>query len=582
MEMSQVHVGRGGVPQDDSSFEQQDREDTYLFSDLSKSKRRIYNKLPVLCIVLMFLILLLTFVMAAVALGKSSPHSPSAQDTQDSQQLASSENQLTSDELGIQGEMDRFQRPMISRLAFGSCSAYDIRELPIFTEGIIKAEPQAWIWLGDMLYLDKPNFQCPHNYTQIAENSDEYDQCICDPDWVHVPPSCLAGDVLHAQQKFESFLQLSTYRQFVDYMCPDYYSTHKEGQFPPVGIDCLRPIVGTYDDHDFGWNDGDGRFEQKVEIQQLFLDAIGEPQNSARRSSLDGIQTQYVFNQQYPDKQIQLVLLDERYHRSAFPCEQQEVKCGEPVSSNSKPQCDSLFGANASQCCTWDGEVSNGFCKVPENYKQNPEFCDPSRQDFATKGFNGSVESPMCEVLGVHQRQWLSEVLQGSNATLHLIGSGSVVFGAGKCGGDNWECFKQAQQNFIYTLSNVTTGCVVILAGDYHFADIKMVQGGSQVYSDIYKSSNFQRPIYQLMSSGMSKSTATGKLCEGWKVDEIGLRIHGNCSMYSFENFGMVDVDWDQQVVNLSIRNLTGQIAIDRSGVAQQVSVDLKTCNIIQ
>ena len=53
------------------------------------------------------------------------------------------------------------------------------------------------------------------------------------------------------------------YNVFLDYMCP---AARAVGVFPPPGTNsdlCPRPILGTWDDHDFGWNDGDGRLEQK-------------------------------------------------------------------------------------------------------------------------------------------------------------------------------------------------------------------------------------------------------------------------------------------------------------------------------
>lgn len=39
------------------------------------------------------------------------------------------------------------------------------------------------------------------------------------------------------------------------------------------------------------------------------------------------------------------------------------------------------------------------------------------------------ASSPLCEVLGLQQRQWLQEQLQDSNAALRVIGSGSVLAG---------------------------------------------------------------------------------------------------------------------------------------------------------
>lgn len=61
-----------------------------------------------------------------------------------------------------------------------------------------------------------------------------------------------------------SVLQLESpgYKAFLEYMCPDHA---RKGVFPPYGTDpayCPRPILGIYDDHDFGWNNGDKRFVQ--------------------------------------------------------------------------------------------------------------------------------------------------------------------------------------------------------------------------------------------------------------------------------------------------------------------------------
>jgi hypothetical protein len=43
------------------------------------------------------------------------------------------------------------------------------------------------------------------------------------------------------------------------------------------------------------------------------------------------------------------------------------------------------------------------------------------------------ASSPICEVLGIQQRQWLQQQLTGSKATLNVIASGSVL--AGGCRG---------------------------------------------------------------------------------------------------------------------------------------------------
>ncbi|CAM9790607.1 unnamed protein product, partial [Ectocarpus sp. 8 AP-2014] len=47
----------------------------------------------------------------------------------------------------------------VSRIAFGSCTSRGIQDdpgQPIWTQAIVPAEPDAWIWAGDMAYLDNP------------------------------------------------------------------------------------------------------------------------------------------------------------------------------------------------------------------------------------------------------------------------------------------------------------------------------------------------------------------------------------------------------------------------------------------
>jgi hypothetical protein len=48
------------------------------------------------------------------------------------------------------------QRRPVRRVAFGSCSAYDLRPQEVWTAGVIPAAPDAWIWVGDFAYFDDP------------------------------------------------------------------------------------------------------------------------------------------------------------------------------------------------------------------------------------------------------------------------------------------------------------------------------------------------------------------------------------------------------------------------------------------
>lgn len=65
----------------------------------------------------------------------------------------------------------------IHSLAFGSCSAYDLRELSIFPDAIISSSipPDAWIWLGDMVYLDDSDINC----NLFVEGEEWQKSCNC-------------------------------------------------------------------------------------------------------------------------------------------------------------------------------------------------------------------------------------------------------------------------------------------------------------------------------------------------------------------------------------------------------------------
>jgi alkaline phosphatase D len=75
------------------------------------------------------------------------------------------------------------------------------------------------------------------------------------------------------------------------------------------------PVIGTWDDHDYGLNDGGAEFSIKKESQQVFLDFMQVSQDDPRRSQ-PGV---YALHD-YPvgDKLVRIVVLDTRFFRSAL------------------------------------------------------------------------------------------------------------------------------------------------------------------------------------------------------------------------------------------------------------------------
>lgn len=515
----------------------------------------------------------------------------------------------------------------VNNIALGSCTSYDLRPQPIWTEGVIPSAPDMWMWLGDMAYMDRSPLDC--------QGVPDFAQCNCTSDYMRHPPfQCLAGDVPNARRRMMHQINLEGYQAFLDYMCPGWQDS---GHIPPAGTDqiiCPRPIVGIYDDHDFGWNNGNRRNPVKAEMKNIFLDGLGEPRDSPRRSAVDGLQTSYVLNKGHGGREVLALLTDGRYFREPLPCGVRAQWCAGVLKSPATGSAgdvafceDFLQGGwtGEGSCCTKD-EMWAAWCNNATTASDHHRkyVCDPTWAEFGTEGLlldpsdnvtivhpndqlwqdrqgdMGSrmlqgADSPMCEVLGPRQRGWLaSQLSENSDVALTVVASGSVVMGSigysdfhGPCSGDDWECYKPAQVNLLHTLGNASSGCVVLAVGDYHFADIKLAQPGTNTpYSDILKTGTLNKPVYQLMSSGMTNSTASaGAECvRTFREDLVGLRPLGRCAFVSEPNFGYVSIDWTHRTVSLQIRLASsGQVAFttdpdNGNSVKQEVIFSLNDC----
>lgn len=73
------------------------------------------------------------------------------------------------------------------------------------------------------------------------------------------------------------------------------------------------PIIGTWDDHDYGENDAGAEYPLKENSRELFLNFVDEPKNSARWQR-NGIYTSYTFGPH--GRRVKVILFDLRYNRS--------------------------------------------------------------------------------------------------------------------------------------------------------------------------------------------------------------------------------------------------------------------------
>jgi len=139
-----------------------------------------------------------------------------------------------------------------SRIVFGSCVHQD-KPQP-FWDAVIAAKPDLFIFAGDNIYGDTEDM-----------------------------------DVLRAK-----------YKKLGDE--PGYQKLLK-----------TCPVIATWDDHDYGANDAGAEYPKRAESQQVFLDFFGFAKDDALRSQ-KGVYQSYIYGP--PEKSVQVILLDTRYHRS--------------------------------------------------------------------------------------------------------------------------------------------------------------------------------------------------------------------------------------------------------------------------
>jgi len=185
------------------------------------------------------------------------------------------------------------------------------------------------------------------------------------------------------------------------------------------------PITGTWDDHDYGINDGGVEFDFKKESQQLFLDFMGVPKDDKRRNR-EGIYSSQVLQKQ--GGLVKIINLDTRYFRTA-------------LTKDERPN---------------------------RSYKPNPYG-------------EGTV-------LGEAQWAWLTAELENSNADFNLIMS-SIQFISGEHGFEKWANYPHEVDKMKQVIKDSGARGVIFLSGDRHISEFSKVDiGGSYPLIDFTSS----------------------------------------------------------------------------------------------
>ena len=171
-------------------------------------------------------------------------------------------------------------------------------------------------------------------------------------------------------------------------------------------------MIATWDDHDYGTNDGGKSYPMREESERIFLDFFKDPEDSPRRGR-DGIYGSYSFGP--PRKTCQILLLDTRFFRDVLP-----RKKGKPT-------------------------------------KGTVGWYEPTSDTSKT-------------LLGEEQWKWLENQLQ-TPADIRIIASSIQVLAVDK-GMENWGNVPHEQKRLFDLLRKHKANHTFAISGDVHFAEL--------------------------------------------------------------------------------------------------------------
>ncbi|WDE99418.1 alkaline phosphatase D family protein [Lentisphaera profundi] len=187
-------------------------------------------------------------------------------------------------------------------------------------------------------------------------------------------------------------------------------------------------VIATWDDHDFGVNDGGKTYPKRVESQKLFLDFFKDPADSPRRQR-PGVYTSYTFGDM--GQRCQIIVLDTRYFRDLIP----RVK----------------------------GPKKKGVVG----------WYEPTKDTSKT-------------LLGEAQWKWLEQELQ-TPADVRIIASSIQMLSYEK-GMENWGNVPHEQKRFFDLLKKYKCNNTIAISGDVHFAELSKKDIGSYPFYDMTSS----------------------------------------------------------------------------------------------
>ena len=271
--------------------------------------------------------------------------------------------------LFAQFSSDVVSQDSVTKIAFGSCSNPRRKDQSIY-QAILDQKPDLFLFIGDNIYGDTTDMKVFKKKYQALGNIEGY-------------------------QKLQAQTQ----------------------------------VLATWDDHDFGINDGGKSYPKRVESQQLFLDFFNDPKDSVRRTR-PGIYTSYSFGKK--GQVVQIILFDTRYFRDELPrLKKEEKKAG-------------------------------------------------------TVGWYEPTKDTSKTLLGADQWKWLEQQLQ-VKADVRILASSIQMLSYEK-GMENWGNVPHERQRLFDLLKKHRANHTVAISGDVHFTELSKVMIGDYPFYDLTSS----------------------------------------------------------------------------------------------
>ena len=196
------------------------------------------------------------------------------------------------------------------RLMLGSCNKVTMenpfwgdiaeRAVQMGRSNQLGKKGSAWIWMGDNVYADGKRKSVLES---VREFYNSYMGRATTPFGIDSTVFVMAS-VKEIKDNYSKQLSNKGYRR----------------------LQQSTTILGTWDDHDYGMNDGDRRYPYRDASQELFLDFLDEPHESPRRKQ-KGVYAAHHF--EVGERTITVILLDVRYHKEPYCSWPMRMQCRE-------------------------------------------------------------------------------------------------------------------------------------------------------------------------------------------------------------------------------------------------------------